>query len=254
MLDSSDLGIENDGFKPISAEYVMGDGFAYQEPLAYQNERKIDDTMLSLAGNGYLLGDMVNSGYAKTLRVIEHRNNIINHCYSGKPINNMNIPLYPIVETGEKSELDVLAQKITDLRNWAKSNDGLGDTQYGNKWSQLYYPAASACYAYEPKVTKTGEILADKFRRHNWFLPTSGILGRLLWYMYRLENGKEVVREDSPFSDAIKSGKINILYNGDQYSVTEMSDVNARDIRTYNMTESLTQKRYALTVTPVCAF
>jgi hypothetical protein len=212
LRDNSDLGLENDGFKPISAEYVMGDGFAYNEPLAYQNERKIDDTLLRLAGEGYAVGDMVNSGYAKTLRVIAHRNNIINHCYNGNTINGMSIPLIPVSALEGDSELDLLAQRMTDLRNWAKGTGSgqLGDTEYGNKWSQLYYPAASACYAYEPQVTKSGEVLADRFRKHNWFLPTNGLLGRLFWYVFRFDNGVNTTREDSPFLEAIRNGKFNL--------------------------------------------
>ena len=223
LRDNSDLGLENDGFKPIAAEYAMGDGFAYNEPLAYQNERKIDDTLLRLAGEGYAKGDMVNSGYAKTLRVIAHRNNIINHCYNGNKVNKMDIPLYPVTASEGDSELDVLAQRMTDLRIWAKGTGQgqLGDTQYGNKWSQLYYPAASACYAYEPKVTKSGEVLSPKFRKHNWFLPTEGLLGRLFWYLYKYENSKLTTREDSPFAEAIKKGKFVIISASLTWSVTE---------------------------------
>ena len=229
LRDNSDLGLENDGFKPISAEYVMGDGFAYNEPLAYQNERKIDDTLLRLAGEGYAKGDMVNSGYAKTLRVIAHRNNIINHCYNGNTINGMSIPMHPVSASEGDSEIGLLAQCMTDLRNWAKGTGPgqLGDTQYGNKWSQLYYPAASACYAYEPKVTKSGEVLDAKFRKHNWFLPTEGLLGRLFWYLYRYENSKLTTRDDSPFNEAIRKGKFVIIYASNTWSVTENGSGNS---------------------------
>jgi hypothetical protein len=80
----------------------------------YQNERKIDNTILRLAGEGYTVGDMVNSGYAKTLRIIAHRNNIINHCYNGNPVNNINIPMYPVSDFEGKSELDVLAHEQSE--------------------------------------------------------------------------------------------------------------------------------------------
>ena len=125
----------------------------------------------------------------------------------------MNIPLKPIFALEGDSEIDLLAQRMTDLRNWAKSESGLGDTQYGNKWSQLYYPAASACHAYEPKVAKSCEVLAARFRKHNWFLPTEGLLGRLFWYLYRYENNKLTTRDDSPFSEAIRKGKFVITPN-----------------------------------------
>jgi hypothetical protein len=40
---------------------------------------------------------------------------------------------------------------------------------------------ASYCYAYEPKV-KAGEKLADKYKKHHWFLPSTGITMRILYY------------------------------------------------------------------------
>ena len=49
------------------------------------------------------------------------------------------------------------------------------------KWSQIFYPAASAAYAYEPSVPSTVQ-LADRFKAHNWFLPAVGLLKRLAWY------------------------------------------------------------------------
>lgn len=225
LRDDSDLGLENDGFKPIEAIYAAGDGFAYNESLAYQDKRKIDNTLIRLAGEGYVNGDMVNSGYAKTLRVIAHRNRIIDHCHNGNPINNMDIPMSPISESEGKSELDVLAQRMTDLRNWAKGTEPgqLGDTQNGDKWFQLYYPAVSACYAYEPEVFKSGEVLAARFRKHNWFLPTLGLLIRLWWYLFRYENNKLIIRDDSPFSEAIQKNKFVNISNNFTWSVTEIS-------------------------------
>ena len=204
----SDLGLENDGFKPYPADKAIGDGFAYGETEVYKNERKIDDTLLPLAGDGYKKGDMVNSGYIKTLRVIYHRNTLIDHCYEkALPINNMNIPLYPV--TGD-DELSVLAQRMSDIRAWAKGTGTgqLGDTANGNRWSQLYYPAASACFAYEPKGLKDGEQLPARFSKHNWFLATNGLLARIWWYFYKYENSKIIVRDDTPFIAAISKGKL----------------------------------------------
>ena len=69
-----------------------------------------------------------------------------------------------------------------------------------NKWSQLLYPAASACYAYEPTNLKDGEVLADRFKAHNWALPTSGILARLFWLTYdgKGNSTAATAKEDSP--------------------------------------------------------
>lgn len=52
----------------------------------------------------------------------------------------------------------------------------------------VYYPAASYCYAYEPGIITNGkvqlkenEILSNKFKAHNWFLPAAGEL-IYMWY------------------------------------------------------------------------
>ena len=52
----------------------------------------------------------------------------------------------------------------------------------GNNYRQFYYPAASYCYAYQPTYAlQPGEVLADKFKAHNWWLPTLGELGMVYW-------------------------------------------------------------------------
>lgn len=48
----------------------------------------------------------------------------------------------------------------------------------------LYYPFASYCWAYEPNVLN----LADKFKAHNWFLPTAGDATRIAYYLYCINN------------------------------------------------------------------
>jgi hypothetical protein len=253
--DNSDLGLENDGFKPIAAEFLMGDGFAYNEQLIFQYERKLDNTLLLLAGESYKEGDMVNSGYAKTLRVIAHRNKIINHCYDGNPVNDTYIPLQPVSSHEDSSEIDLLAQIMTELRNWAKgSGQGqLGD-KYWEKWSQLYFPAASACYAFEPKLTNSQEMLSGKFKKHNWFLPTVGLLGRLYWYLYRNDNGSLIIRTDSPFYTAIQKGAFTIISNLYTWSVSEMDDSQSAGFNFSNGQVTAGNKFYATQVRAVVSF
>ena len=179
--DDSDLGILNDGFMPINAGTACGDGFAYEETAAELTARTLTKALADLAGEEYKEGDIVNSGYAKTLKIIEHRNKIL----TGAPYaDGMTSPIYqelPIPAAGSGfSEMDSLAELLDDVAEWATNT--LKDA-YPNKWKQLYYPAASMAYAYEPKVTlKQGEVLADRFKAHNWFIPTSGLLSRIYWY------------------------------------------------------------------------
>ena len=72
--------LDNYGFKPIIATHHAGDGFAYQEPASYVEARTLTEEYMHLVGEGndYKVGDIVNSGYAKTLKTIAQRNKILN--------------------------------------------------------------------------------------------------------------------------------------------------------------------------------
>lgn len=180
--DLTDEGYENDGFRMYAQNTAVGDGFG-----ADTNGRVLDDALAKLAGSGYAKGDIVNSSYAKTLKVIRHRNGIISHVQeSGEGINGLYPPLDFPTASGSKTELQHLGDLITAVREWAKGagQGAPGETVNFNKWSQLLYPAASACYAYEPTNLMDGEVLNPKFKAHNWALPTDGILARLFWYTY----------------------------------------------------------------------
>ena len=252
--DSSDEGLENDGFKAIAANYSMGDGFAYNESTIYLNERKLDDVLLQLAGSGYSKGDIVNSGYAKTLRVIAHRNNILRTGLEQVGLEPDRTHFH--IPTGD-NELYELAKCISAIRVWAKSEEGLNDIQYGDKWSQLYYPVISACYAYEPKDLKEGEILNPKFGKHNWFSPTAGLLARLCYYTYDHSSGSAVVRENSPM-DTITDSKGKILFKiittSPLWSVTEVNGTFSWDIYFSNGATNYSYKRSISVGRAVCAF
>ena len=204
-------GLMNDGFKPISPSYSTGDGFAYNETQTQLTTRTLTAELAELAGNGYNEGDVVNSSYAKTLKIIQHRNKVLN-----AGISQIGLPPLQIPEAssdGSKTELQALGDNITALRTWAK--DTYAD-DYPNKWSQIYWPAASAAYAYEPTSLKEGEVLADKFKAHNWALPTGGLLARLYWYMY-------LGGDNDIFAKAIAKGKFTKFSTSGFWSSTESS-------------------------------
>lgn len=209
--DLTDEGYENDGFRVYAQNTAVGDGFG-----ADTTGRVLDDALAKLAGSGYAKGDIVNSSYANTLKVIHHRNGIISHVQeSGEGINGLFPPLdFPAAASG-RTELQHLGSLITAVREWAKSTDegAPGETVNSSKWSQLLYPAASACYAYEPTNLMDGEVLADKFKAHNWALPTDGILARMFWYTY---DGKgydtaATPKEDSPL-DTVTGPKGKVVF------------------------------------------
>jgi hypothetical protein len=210
LRDYTDKGLANNMFKAYDADVAIGDGFAYNETPTSLNERKLDNDIALLAGNTYAEGDIVNSGYAKTLRVIAHRNNILRTGLSQVGLSpNTSHCHIPTGENFGGDELLDLATSISAIRAWAKgTGEGqLADTQYGNRWSQVYYPAASVCYAYEPTTLAEGEALNAKFFRHNWFLPTEGILARICYYTYDYSSGTAVAREESPLNTFAFQGK-----------------------------------------------
>ena len=239
-LDSStELGLLNNGFKPYAASVGAGDGFAYQESDAYLTERTLTSDLARLAGNNYNAGDVVNSAYAKTLKIIRHRNIIIDNGIEKIGLHNMQRPSKSI-----NGELDNLFDLMQDVYDWAVENIGGSCI----KWTQLYYPAASICYAYEPKVKG---VLADKFKSHNWFLPTLGLYLRFIWYMTKT----------SAFSDAMSLGILSSVSTNGGYRFT--STISAERGSTsygevwcvYNNLTTYTQSSWnQYPVRPICAF
>ena len=90
------------------------------------------------------------------------------------------------------------------------------------KYQQYYYPAASYCYAYEPKGLLEGEELADRFKAHNWYLPSSGELARLYWYYQR---GKD--DDKNIFKAALASGKMTDFTSSYRWSSSEYNSWHA---------------------------
>jgi hypothetical protein len=184
---STDDGLMNDGFKCVAPDMAIGDGFAYNEAsMAFDSigERTLNAELAKLASGIYKEDDIVNSGYAKTLKIIQHRNNLLNNniigadgevIYTGGT--------YPLpTASGSVTEIKALGTLIDQLRTWAANKNG-ADEPYPAKWQQLAYPFVSACYAYQPTQSlQDGEVLADKFKSHNWFAPTEGQLARICWY------------------------------------------------------------------------
>jgi len=92
-------------------------------------------------------------------------------------------------DVGSKKESTVVEELFTALNSM---KDSSGNTQ---KYGHLMYLAASKCYAYQPSVANANEVLADKFKAHNWYLPSAGEMCRIYWHMTESCDGNK------PFSD-----------------------------------------------------
>lgn len=233
---NSEDGILNDGFKCVTPDMAVGDGFAYNEDnvnFDSVGERTLTDDLAKLAGSSYTQGDIVNAGYAKTLKIIRHRNEILNNDIIGA--NNAVIlsggTLSAPSATSTETEMKSLGRLIDNLINWAANPQGMNDP-YPQKWQQLAYPFASACYAYEPTNLKSGEVLADKFKAHNWFAPTMGQILRICWfYKFGAKSGVDI------FKGAREKGFFSWLLSDITgfWSVAENSEPNSWTLRYIDM-------------------
>ena len=253
---STDDGLMNDGFKCVTPDNAIGDGFAYKEDSVTVNtigDRTLTSDLAKLASGIYKEGDIVNSGYAKTLKIIQHRNDLLNNniigadgevIYTGGT--------YPLpTASGSVSEINELGKLIDRLRTWAANKNG-SDEPYPTKWQQLAYPFVSACYAYQPTQSlQDGEVLADKFKSHNWFAPTEGHIARICWYAkYGTKGGFDA------FKDARERGILGNLSTTSSYhwSVTEYNSGYAWNVYFYNGFTSHTNKYHSMVGRAVSAF
>jgi hypothetical protein len=254
-INSSD-GVLNDGFKCITPDMVVGDGFAYnEENMSFDSigERTLTSELAKLAGSGYKKNDIVNSGYAKTLKVIAHRNNLLNNDIIGADgeviYHGGSFPLPSA--SGSVSEMGALGTLIDQLCTWASQANGLNDP-YPTKWQQMAYPFVSACYAYQPTQTLLeGEVLADKFKAHNWFAPAEGHLTRICWYVKYGTKGNF-----DAFKGARDKGLLGTLTttSSHYWSVTEGSSTYSWNFGFDNGYTSRNNKYYLLRVRAVSAF
>jgi hypothetical protein len=166
---------------------------------------------------------IVNAGYYETLEIIKYRNTIImDASKEGSVLAGISGLLRIPSATKYKKEMTVLSEILSSMRDdyinevWTGEGENrISSSLIRNtfnepetiantglaKYLQLMCPAASTAYAYQPAV-KDGEILNDKFKSHNWFLPSSGMLYRIYKYYQNAEN-----TPDNIFQAAITADK-----------------------------------------------
>ena len=244
FLDVSDIGISNGGFKVFPANVALGTGFAYEESSTIKNERKLTGSLHELTNGDYSIDSILNLGYIQTLKIVHHRNNILKKGIPQLALNPDSEPFHIPLSYGDYSEMDDLLQCMSNIKKWGDNTMPDGSPE---KWTHLYFPAASVCYAYEPTSLQKEEFLTDKFKKHNWFLPAIGLLARIAIY----SNGVNYKK----FSKAIDKGLYIPIGTKNQIwsSIINYSDKSHYvNVETFEIGGAGKQSNF--TVRPICAF
>ena len=152
------------------------DGFKKFTPL---NQALADIGFITLENQvgRYAAGETISAGQFNTQVILLHRNMVL----EGVTIQGFNrysyYPFNVVSGTPEMTQLQTAINAIVAAK--------------GNLYRQFFWPAASQCDAYEPTVrTDLGEVLDDKFKAHNWALPSAGELGRIYYWDKIDQTGK----------------------------------------------------------------
>lgn len=105
-------------------------------------------------------------GYIYTMAMIQRRDSVM--------------PFYEFLNiTGTVGKTSEYTNLFSDISTAASHKN----ETWGAHWDTYMYPAASLCFAYEPGGEGKIAGLADKFKKHNWFIPASGDMVRICYYM-----------------------------------------------------------------------
>lgn len=215
---------ENDYFTEFGVDTIYGD----LRLIKVKNEDNIVDK------DKYPVNTYIPVGLFKTLLTIGHRNRLLNE-------QSMEIPQSDLYS----NEKDVL----TDLLSAYGNGSNTDDLRY-----LLYYPAASYCYCYEP----TASNLDDKFKKHNWWLPSSGELVRIFYYLHKTEGDIAIFNksiEDKVFSrDYFSSDGNDKIWTSTEMNSDMTACVKYGEGRIYSTNYSYVAKSQKYYVRAICRF
>lgn len=163
MRDESNTA--NDGFKEYTTLNTISD-IGFEKITQSMWDTNVGHTTLGeyFERAGLKEGDMVARGQLNTLKIIAHRDYILQ---------DSNVHLTVPKATPEKT----LAQSLEECIKSVQTAPG-----HTQKYQQYYYPAASYCNAYVPALDNNTQTLAEQFSEGHWFLMSSGEMARCSWY------------------------------------------------------------------------
>ena len=162
MRDESNTA--NDGFKEYTVLNTISD-IGFEKITQSMWDINVGHTTLGEYFDrvGLKVNDMIARGQLNTLKIIAHRDYILQD-----PNVNLSIPK----ATADKT----LAQSLSECIKYVQS------LHKEQKYQQFYYPAASYCNAYVPTLNSNTQTLAEPFTEGHWFLMSSGEMARCSWY------------------------------------------------------------------------
>lgn len=152
---------------------------------------------------GLNVNDMVARGQLNTLKIIAHRDYILQDP-------NVHLPV-PKASPGK-----TLAQSLAECIKEVQALHG-----NAQKYQQYYYPAASYCNAYVPELDKDTETLAEPFTEGHWFLMSSGEIARCSWYAMK---GYNVGVANNIFAQAKADFRFDVFLNTWYWLSSEFSE------------------------------
>lgn len=207
------------------------DGWAFFSGKSYMSQ--IGWTAIPRDLLGYKEGNKMPYGQWQTLELVDLRNRIL---------------------TDEGMNLEVPQEKDGKSESIVLDN-ALSLVSSSLALKTAYFPAASYCYAYKP--TNRTDLL-DKFKEHNWFLPTMGELARIGYYVQAYYDDT-LDRKFDIFKKAVDCGAMT-LYDSSYYSTTSKCDFNQYNrLKVYTGTigladANITSKETGAMVRPICKF
>lgn len=234
--DGSTLVIRDDNYRDLDTgdKYGFVTGLNENTAAGDIGLRDLSAPLFSVAGAGINEGERVPSGLHHTLAIIAHRNQVLNAAGLMIPAAQFKGGVCTKTETTDLK--DLIGAIIENNGNTAK-------------YQQYYWPAASHCYAYEPKVMD-GESLSPKFQVHNWYLPSIGELVRLFWYFNQTTDSDLNI-----FATAINNAVMNNFIDSNSYiSSSEFSTPVTWGVNFRNGRFTQNGKYFGSIARAVCAF
>lgn len=232
MRDDSNTA--NDGFKEYSDLNNISD-IGFEEITQSMWDTSVGHTNLGeyIEKMGLKIGDMIARGQLNTIKIIAHRDYILQD-------SNVNLPIPKA--TSEKT----LEQSLTECIKSVQ-------TAHGNarKYQQYYYPAASYCNAYVPTLDNDAETLAEPFTEGHWFLMSSGEMARCSWYAMK---GYNVGVANNIFAQAKADFRFDVFPNTWYWLSSEYSEFYSWSLRPVSGQFSYVSKYNALQVRAAVAF